>query len=93
MFVGSRLAGRRLINASLFGDGDEPDIGPSHQNQVPNSHQNQPIMNTVPSGGPNIKRVSACEGSAITKLMEPLNESNCMAWRECIKNEYFDYAE
>ena len=29
-----------------------------------------------------IKRVQAREGSAITKLSEPLNEDNWMAWRE-----------
>ena len=34
---------------------------------------------------PSITRVKAREGSAITKLSEPLNESNWMAWRERMK--------
>ena len=38
-----------------------------------------------PPGQPSVKRVTAIKGSHITKLLEPLTESNWMAWRECMK--------
>ena len=34
---------------------------------------------------PKIEKVSACEGSSITKLSEPLTETNWLSWRERMK--------
>ena len=40
---------------------------------------------------PTITRVQAREGSAITKLLEPLTEHNWMAWREHMKRVFFGF--
>ena len=42
----------------------------------------EPPTTNPDSNEPSIKRVPAREGSAITKLTEPLNETNWIAWRE-----------
>ena len=34
---------------------------------------------------PKIEKVSACEGSSITKLSEPLTKTNWLSWREQMK--------
>ena len=48
-------------------------------------HEQSPLFSAQEDDEPSIERVSAREASAITKLPEPLNESNWMVWRERMK--------
>ena len=52
----------------------------SHPTAGPSGEQNGSHFD-----GPKVKKVSACEGSLITKLSEPLTKTNWLSWREQMK--------
>ena len=43
------------------------------------------VYNETSGGELTMEYVQACEGSVITKLLEPLNEENWMGWREWMR--------
>ena len=48
-------------------------------------YQGSSYTSSGPPSQPSIKKVIVIKGSHITKFLEPLMESNWMAWCECMK--------